>query len=137
QRRVAIAIARQAGPRRGELPGAYPDGLVGEDHRRMPRPGALTLGALALRRCLRQIEGARPQRSFETRPARRRLRMVKKRGRSEETLLRHLTLKGALGHVRMSLLRVAPFGALDGNPFAFGHSTLPACRSRARLPELQ
>src|SRR5690606_39540251 len=120
QRRVAIAIARQAGPRRGELPGAYPDGLVGEDHRRMPRPGALTLGALALRRCLRQIEGARPQRTFETRPARRRLRMVKKRGRSEEAFLGHLALIRALGHVGVGLLRMPALGACDGTPFALG-----------------
>ena len=66
--------------------------------------GAATASSCAAPSLL-QIERVRPQRTFERDPARRRMPVMKERGRAEEAFLADLALVGAGRHVGVRLAR--------------------------------
>ena len=106
QQFVAIGIAGQAFHATGHAPVANPAMRIREHGGRVP-------GTRRSGRQLAQIEGSRPQRSLDGAPAGRRISVIEKRRRSEETLLTHFPFVGALGKIAVRLSRSLPFGAGD------------------------
>src|SRR5918994_2024539 len=98
QQIVAVRVAHQMIHRSRGLPEAYAHVAIAQHVRGLPRRALCT-------REFVQIERMRPQRTFECGPPRRRMLVMKERGRTEEAFLADLALVRTGRHVGVSLPR--------------------------------